>query len=88
MLDKFIEMKCREFRDDRKKLYSNKEIATLESQLSEFEIEMREQNKSLSDKLEGLFGDIELNYSKVFFEEGFKQGLILAQEIQKLQFKD
>lgn len=88
MLDKFIEMKCREFRDDRKKLYSNKEIATLESQLSEFDIEMRAKDKNLNDKLDILFGDICLIYSQVFFEEGFKQGLILAQEIQKLQFKD
>lgn len=88
MIDKFIEMKCREFRDDRKKLYANKEIPTLESQLSEFEIEMRAKDKSLGDKLDVLFGDIGFIYSEVFFKEGFKQGLILAQEIYQLSLKE
>lgn len=88
MLDKFIEIKYREFCDNRDKLYGNKEIATLATQLSEFEIEMRDRDKSLSDKLENLFGDIELIYGQVFFEEGFKQGLILAQEIYQLLEKN
>lgn len=84
MLEKFIEMQCESFGIDREKVCKNEKIASLGEQSSKIANEIKKLDENLGDEVDILIGNMVAAYGDVYFQEGFKEGLILAQEIQQL----
>lgn len=84
MLEKFIAMQCESFGIDREKIYKNEKIERLGEQSSKIAKEIKKLDSDLGNEVDILIGNMVAAYGDVYFEEGFKEGLILAQEIHKL----
>ncbi len=88
MLEKFIEMQCENFGLDRDKVCKDERIENFGIQSSRLSKEIRQLDEDLGDKVDILIGNMVAAYGDVYFQEGFKEGLILAQEIQQLLLRD
>lgn len=84
MLEKFIQMQCESFGINRENLYKNENIASLGEQSSKLSEEIKKLDKGLGNEVDILIGNMSAIYGEVYFKEGFKEGLILAQEIHQL----
>lgn len=87
MLEKIIEMQSESFGLDRNKVYKNEKIVSLGEQSSSLVKEIKKLDRELSNKVDILIGNMVAAYGNVYFQAGFKEGLILAQEIHQLLLK-
>lgn len=87
MLEKFIDMQCESFGLDRDKIYQNERIESLGNQSSKLAEKIKKLDETLGDEMDVLIGNMVAAYGDVYFQEGFKEGLILAQEIHQLLLK-
>lgn len=87
MLEKFIEMQCQSFGLDRERVYTNDRIIKLSDQSSTLAKEISKLDANLGNEIDILIGSIVGAYGDVYFQEGFKQGLVLAHEINQLLIK-
>lgn len=84
MLDKFIKMQFENFNSNRDNFYTKDEISSLEAQSVELEKKIAKLDKDLGNQVDELIGGIIRAYGNVYFQEGFKEGLILFKEMQEL----
>jgi len=88
MLEEFIEMQYKSFDINREKVYRDERIASLGEQSSKLSKEIKKLDNELGDEVDVLIGNMVAAYGDVFFQEGFKEGLLLAQEIHQLLLKN
>ena len=88
MLGKIIEKQCENFGVNREKIYKNERVSSLGIQSTNLAKKVTDLDKNLGDEIDVLIGNMIATYGDVYFQEGFKQGLILAQEIQHLLLKN
>lgn len=84
MLDKFIEKQFEVFNENRESFHKVDKILSLEAQAAELTKRIADLNKDLGFEVDDLIGGMVRAYGNVYFQEGFKQGLMLAQEIHQL----
>lgn len=65
----------------------NEEIQELENECAELLEKLKELDKKLGNETDNLVCKMTVSYRDLFFEKGFKYGLILAQEIQQVLLK-
>ena len=63
-------------------------ISSLEVQAAELVKKITDLNKDLGFEVDDLISGMVRAYGNVYFQEGFKQGLTLAQEIHQLLLKE
>lgn len=88
MLDKFIAKQFESFNENRESFHKVNKISSLEVQAAELTKKIAALNKDLGFEVDDLIGSMVRAYGKVYFQEGFKQGLIFAQEIHQFPLKE
>lgn len=88
MLDNFIEKQFENFNTKREDFHSVDKISSLETQSAELIKKIIGLDEYLGFEVDNLIGNMVGAYGKVYFQEGFKQGLIFAQEIHELSLKE
>lgn len=84
MLEDIMNMYCEKHDNDEEIIIDNEEIKELENKYSELLDRIKELDKKLGNETDDLIGNMIVTYRSLFFDKGFKYGLILAQEIQQL----
>ncbi|MCE5222062.1 MAG: hypothetical protein LLF98_12620 [Clostridium sp.] len=88
MIDKFIEKQFESFNTNRYSFHKVDKVSSLEAQAAELIKKITDLNKDLGFEVDDLIGGMVRAYGNVYFQEGFKQGLILAKEMHQLSLKE